>query len=264
MEKRQTVVFDLDGTVYQNMVFHRDYIHFMVEGTLFSEWEEAFITFAEQVYAGRRMQMNRFYFVRQLTPRTPEHFFEQLESCLCPPLSFQSALREQGLMYLGDAWAVLVLMGKALGLLKGARGDAVFFQTRRKMEQDGIVGCPQLTQAVRALCMRCDVVLLSNSYQSTVEEFLRQIGMEGAFPTVCCSANKPFDMIRNLSAVAPDALKKPHTLISIGDNAFNDLMPVEEIGGRTVWINPYPNIARPQCDVELRTLQDLSQYLACL
>ena len=264
MEKKQTVVFDLDGTVYQNTVFHRDYIHFMVQGTLFSEWEKALVAFAEQVYAGRRMHMNRFYAVQTLAPSTPEQFFEQLEHCLCPPLSFRSALREQGLMYLGDAWAVVTFMGKALGVLEGARGDEVFFQTRRKMERDGIVGYPQLTQAIRALGQRCNVVLLSNSYQSTVEEFLRQIGMEETFPIVCYSSNKPFEMIQNLKAVAPYAVEHPQTLISIGDNAFNDLMPVEELGGRTVWINPYPNIERPRCDVELRTLQDLCQYLACL
>lgn len=31
----ETVVFDLDGTIYQNTVFHHDYLHFLVEGTCY-------------------------------------------------------------------------------------------------------------------------------------------------------------------------------------------------------------------------------------
>ena len=140
----------------------------------------------------------------------------------------------------------------------------MFRRTRRKMEQDGIQGCPELALAIRALARRHSVVLLSNSYQDTVKEFLKQLGMEHTFPLLCCSANKPADMICNLHRALPGAAARPQAVVSIGDNAFNDLMPVAELGGRTVWMNPYPNIRRPHCDVELRTLQELCAYLAGL
>ncbi len=159
---------------------------------------------------------------------------------------------------------MVILIGKALGLLEGGRNEAVFRRTRRKMEQDGIQGCPELALAIRALARWHSVVLLSNSYQDTVKEFLKQLGMEHTFPLLCCSANKPADMICNLHRALPGAAARPQAVVSIGDNAFNDLMPVAELGGRTVWMNPYPNIRRPHCDVELRTLQELCAYLAGL
>lgn len=260
----ETVVFDLDGTVYQNTVFHRDYLHFLVEGTPYECWQQRLVEFAEQVYGGRRLQMNCFYRLRRLECRTPEDFFDGLEQCLCPPLTYREALPRQDILYLGDAWAVLILIGKSLGLLDGGRNEDVFRRTRRKMEQDGIVGCPALAEEIRRLARRRRVVLLSNSYRDTVEEFLRQLGMEDTFPTLCCSANKPADMIRTLYRAVPAAAENPRGMVSIGDNAFNDLMPVAELGGRTVWLNPYPHIRSPRCDVELRTLQELCTYLAGL
>ena len=38
MEHIKTVVFDLDGTIYQNNRFHPDYIHFLLEGTPYESW----------------------------------------------------------------------------------------------------------------------------------------------------------------------------------------------------------------------------------
>ena len=38
-------------------------------------------------------------------------------------------------------------------------------------------------------------------------------------------------------------------------------MPIAEKGGRTVWINPFQGIARPNCHVELATLDDLADFL---
>ena len=186
----ETVVFDLDGTIYQNTVFHHDYLHFLVEGTCYECWQQKLVEFTEQVYAGKRLHMNSFYTLKRLNCQTPEAFFSALEQCLCPPLTYRQALETQGLLYLGDAWAVVILIGKALSLLEGGRNEAVFRRTRRKMEQDGIQGCPELALAIQALARRHSVVLLSNSYQDTVKEFLKQLGMERTFPLLCCSANR--------------------------------------------------------------------------
>lgn len=77
-----------------------------------------------------------------------------------------------------------------------------------------------------------------------------------------CQQTSRYDL--QSSPGSPCAAARPQAVVSIGDNAFNDLMPVAELGGRTVWMNPYPNIRRPHCDVELRTLQELCAYLAGL
>lgn len=260
----RTVVFDLDGTVYQNTTFHRDYLHFLVENTPLTDWEAALIEFADGVFSGERLVMNRFYKTGRVNPTTPEEFFSLLESYLCPPLAYEEALNHRDLIYLGDAWAVVTLIGDTLGLLDGKRRDLIYRRARRRMEEQGMSGSAALKTAIRDLSERCKVILMSNSYAETAHEFLRQLGYDDLFPLTCSSANKPFDMITRLEEVDPLIFSEPETVISIGDHAYNDLMPIKQKGGRTVWLNPFRNIARPTCDVEVETLDDLAGYLETL
>ena len=39
-----TVIFDLDGTVYQDTTFHRDYIRFLVADAPFAQWQDDLIS----------------------------------------------------------------------------------------------------------------------------------------------------------------------------------------------------------------------------
>lgn len=260
----RTVVFDLDGTVYQNTTFHRDYIHFLVENTPWADWEVDLTEFADSVFSGERLVMNRFYKTGRINPKTPDEFFSILESYLCPPLAYEEALNRKDIIYLGDAWAVVTLIGDTLGLLDGERRDLIYRRARRRMEEQGMRGNLFLKTAIRDLAKRCNVILMSNSYEETAQEFLRQLGYDDLFPLICSSANKPFDMITKLEEVDPVIFEQPETVISIGDHAYNDLMPIKQKGGRTVWLNPFRNIARPTCDLEVETLDDLAEYLTTL
>lgn len=118
-----------------------------------------------------------------------------------------------------------------------------------------------LYEAIMRLEQRCRVVLLSNSYEETVREFLRQLGFAGAFREICSSANKPYGMIASLQALDPALLARPEALISIGDHAFNDLMPISAIGGQTLWIDPYPDIHEPEYTWCVHTLAELAAFL---
>ncbi|NMB01242.1 MAG: HAD family hydrolase [Firmicutes bacterium] len=260
----RTIVFDLDGTIYQNTTFHKDYIHFLVQNTKWALWEPALIEFTDRVFAGQALTMNRFYKNTPLNPQTPEEYFSALEQHLCPPISYDQALTRNDILYLGDAWAVVTLIGDTLGLLEGERRDQVYRLTRRHMEEQGMVGNATLKQAIQALTDFYDVILLSNSHEETALEFLRQLGYERLFPLICSSANKPFEMVTKLEEINPLIFAEPESVLSIGDHAFNDLMPIKEKGGRTVWLNPFPNIQRAECDLELHTLDDLVGYLKTL
>ena len=56
-------------------------------------------------------------------------------------------------------------------------------------------------------------------------------------------------------------LARPEALISIGDHAFNDLMPISAIGGQTLWIDPYPGIHEPEYTWCVHTLAELAAFL---
>jgi len=256
-----TVIFDLDGTVYQDTTFHRDYIRFLVADTPFAQWQDDLIQLVDGVFAGEHLTMNRFYEVKQVQARSAWELFCTLQKNLCPPLTYQEAVQNSQLIYLGDAWSVLTLMGEALGLLSGGRGERLYRKMREHMERNGMAGHPRLHDAIARLAQRCNVILMSNSYAETAREFLRQLGYDGLFPKVIYSANKPFAMIAKVEELDQTLFAQPRTVLSIGDHAFNDLMPIAEKGGRTVWINPFQGIARPNCHVELATLDDLADFL---
>lgn len=260
----KTVIFDLDGTIYQNKVFHRDYIHYLMEGTDKASWESALIDFIEDTFSGKGLVMNRFYYNTQIDATSPEEFLSALKKQICPPFTYKEALIQTNALYLGDAWAVVTLIGAVLGLIAEGRGDELYYRIRKQMELDGMQGNPYLKDAIIDLSKRCNVILMSNSYEATAKEFLRQLDYENVFPRICCSANKPFDMISNLKKIDPAIFEHPDTILSIGDHAFNDLMPIAQIGGQTVWMNSYTNITESNWDLELDSLDKLAAYLKTL
>lgn len=260
----KTIIFDLDGTIYQNTTFHRDYIHYLVQDSKWTPWEAPLISFADQVLAGDRLFMNRFYHIEQANPSTPEEFFSLLEQRLHPCLAYAEALKRHDLLYLGDAWALVTFIGESLGLLAGERRDSVYRMTRKRMEERGMGGSEALKTAIQELVHYYDVILMSNSYEETALELLKQLGYDQVFPTIISSANKPFDFIKKLDEFNPSILEHPEGVLSIGDHAYNDLMPIRERGGLTVWLNPFKNVFRPACNRELSTLDDLTVYLHTL
>lgn len=256
-----TIIFDLDGTIYQNTEFHRDYLRFLVEGTAREDWVDSLIAFADAVFAGERLVMNAFYDARPIEASTPAAYFAALERALLPELTYEEAVARDDCLYTGDAWAVVTLMGQTLGLLDNGRGDAVYRRTRDKMSADGMTGCARLRRAIQGLEGRCETILLSNSYESTAIEFLQQLGFEHTFQKFVFSANKPAGMVQALRAQDAALLKRPERVLSVGDHAFNDLLPLRRLGCRTLWVNPYCNIHTPECDETVRTPEELASYL---
>lgn len=256
-----TIIFDLDGTIYQNTEFHRDYLRFLVDGTGLEAWADSLIAFADAVFAGERLVMNAFYDASRIEASTPAAYFAALERALLPELTYEEAVARDDCLYTGDAWAVVTLMGQTLGLLDNGRGDAVYRRTRDKMSADGMTGCLRLKRAIQGLEGRCETILLSNSYESTAMEFLQQLGFEHTFQKFVFSANKPAGMVQALRAQDAALLKRPERVLSVGDHAFNDLLPLRRLGCRTLWVNPYRNIHTPECDATVRTPEELAGYL---
>jgi len=255
------LVFDLDGTLYQNTEFYKDYIHFLLDGTPKAKWESALISLAADIFEGKVLPMNTFIQIRRCEASSFSEYVAQLRRLEQKDLEYAEALQKRDMCYMGDAWAVANFLGETLGLLENGRTEQVYRRTRQKMEKDGMKGDPRLRRMLIELSKRFTVILASNSYEETAKDFLQQLGFDEVFLHAIYSANKPFDLHKNLVREFPAVLSRPSALVSIGDHAFNDLMPIAAAGGRTVFINPYPLVKKPHCDVELRGLNDLSDYL---
>lgn len=205
----RTVLFDLDGTIYQNLTFNRIYIRNLTAGTPFASWQESLLAYTEEVFAGRRLIMNRAYSTLPLPAHDPESYFAALEGALLPDLSYEELLQQEHCLFLGDAWAVLALLGKTLGLLEGPRLDAVYRMSRRDMSQEGMEGDKKLRDAIIRLGKRCETVLVSNSYEDTAWDFLCQLGYDGIFSRCCFLPESPAGWKRRSTTWSPGSCRNP-------------------------------------------------------
>lgn len=257
----ETVIFDLDGTVYQNLTFHADYLHFLLEGTPFAALETPLLDYINRVFCGERLVMNSYYTAVPLDTSSLDAYLTSLEAAHRPDMTYDLALDNPSIVYLGDAWAVLALIGRTLGILDEATSERVYRATRAKMSRDGLAVDQRLKRAIQNLNTRFSTVLLSNSYAQTALDFLHQLTLDDVFGDYVFSADKPRSMVQNVTTLCPDLPAHPDRFLVIGDHVYNDLIPMQRLGCPTVWINPYPKINEPEYDTKVKSTDELAARL---
>jgi FMN phosphatase YigB (HAD superfamily) len=263
MRDIKTILFDLDGTVYQNDSFHRDYLSLLVKDTPYAPWEHQLINMADAILSGTFIPMNQFYRTGAGPVNTMDDVAASLQAGALD-LSFREAYKGPlpDIVYLGDAWAVVTLLAQTLRISREVQ-DKTFQEVRGQMFRT-LVPNTGLIETLTALKARYVTVLLSNSPQDTAEAFIRRLGLENAFTHIGFASGKPYGLLHCLEQFAPDALSHPHALLSIGDHVFNEIENVRLLGGRTLWICLYRHINYGDCDVRLYTVEELRDFLAAL
>jgi 2-haloacid dehalogenase len=106
------------------------------------------------------------------------------------------------------------------------------------------------------------LAILSNTDRDFIDASMERIGVPFEFAIVASEigsykpAHGHWDAFRE--RVAPDV----H--VHVGASLFHDVAPAQELGLPTVWINRLGEEARPQPDVELRSLSGLADALDSL
>ncbi|MDR2259229.1 MAG: hypothetical protein LBE14_08800, partial [Treponema sp.] len=235
MKGVKTILFDLDGTVYQNNCFHRSYLSLLVRDTPYAPWEHLLIALADAILAGKFIPMNQFYRAGIKPVNSMDDAAASLQAGALKDLTFREAYKSPlpDVHYLGDAWAVVSLLAQTLHISREAQ-DTAFQEVRRRMLHE-IVPDAGLIEAITALKDRYVTILLSNSPQNTAEAFIRRLGLQGAFSYIGYGSGKPYGLLSCLERFVPDVLDRPRALLSIGDHVFNEIENVRLLGGRTLW-----------------------------
>ncbi|MDR1099806.1 MAG: HAD family hydrolase [Treponema sp.] len=267
LDNIKTILFDLDGTVYQNNDFHRLYLSLLVKDSPYASWEGRLIALADDILAddilsGKGIPMNRFYRAGTGAINSPEDLAKALAAGAADDLTFPEAYKGPipKTHFFGDAWALLSLMADTLGMDKEAQ-DRTFREVRARMLDGGIAPNTGLIETLTALKNRYVTILLSNSPQDTADAFIRKLGLQDAFTHIGYGSGKPYGLSDCLGRFAPDALENPRTLLSIGDHVFNEIENVRLLGGKTLWICPYRQINYGGCDLRLYTCDELTDFL---
>ena len=113
--QNRIVIFDLDGTIYQNSVFHRGYLRTLVAGTWAEPLEADLVRLAEAIFAGRELDMNRFYRRGRAEAATVPELVQALRKRVLPGMTYAEALHAQIEKYASSVTPAVILIPGAGG-----------------------------------------------------------------------------------------------------------------------------------------------------
>jgi FMN phosphatase YigB (HAD superfamily) len=270
--KIKVIIFDMDGTLYQEDTFMDRYIRYLLEGTEREEETEAYIAMARNILSGQHpVKLGHFYhklddvaliqntgsFIQGLIPEghalDQQKFAELYESL---------SLTDPNLIYMGDPWGVVTTIRHKCKIPE-QKMKAAFERIREEMilPPYQFEFHNEMLQAIQKVTAVDKKILMTNTYEKSGIDFLQYMQIIHVFDEIYCGAEKPFGIQKYVQSLLEQGYK-PHEILSIGDNPWNDLYPVKQIGGRTCFISPYPSGDEQNWDLRLHSLDELKQLMA--
>jgi len=265
----KVIIFDMDGTLYQEHTYLERYIRYLLEGTQHEENTEVILQAAKAILAGEHeFKFGHFYhtlhdvgLVRQgdgfIQGMTWEGAAVETSGDRFGPWSAAAP----HLIHIGDPWGIATVIRHKYKLPEAKLHEA-FVRVRKEM----LLAPYQfelrrdLFQAIEELIEVEKKILMTNTHLESGNEFLAYMGIRHLFDEVYCGAEKPLGLRSYVAALLEQGLKA-HEILSVGDNPWNDLHPVRQMGGRTCFISPYPSSDPEAWDLRLTTLDELEQLM---
>lgn len=248
--KIKVIVFDLDGTLYEDThhfdfqaqrlkerlpidkypLFEQDYLatkhenHPLRIGRIFDVLKDLILVQLDnQVqeaydWNGNRLSDEK---VRELYPDPIEINFETMLS-------------------IGDPWWTSISIAAHYGLDSKSCYDA-FLETREYMMGPDFSMNPieGFKEALESIHKDVKLVLLTNSPEPDSEAILTKLGLDTLFDLKIFNGNKPISTLERFEFVKNHFGVRYDEIASIGDNWINEIRPVRPLGCRTVFINPF-------------------------
>ncbi|MEC0242461.1 HAD family hydrolase [Paenibacillus dokdonensis] len=262
----KVIIFDMDGTLYQDDTFLERYIRYLLEGTEHEANTESEVKTGNAILTGEHpFGFGHFYHSRD------HMILSRLEDGSIKGYTWEGeAIEELGkrydsipapdLVHLGDPWGIAAVISQHYNLPDDKLHHA-FNRVRREM-----LCAPHQLATHRGLFQAIDEldlskrVLMTNTHLGSGIEFLNYMQIHHLFEEVLCGAEKPAGMENYLSSLLKEGYGA-HEILSIGDNPWNDLYPVKRMGGRTCFISPYVSHDTENWDIRLTTLDELEQLI---
>lgn len=278
LKQLHTIIFDLDGTLYQDHTFTTRYLAHLIRNTEFEEQAEKIHQLAEQIFDGRHpLRLDDWYDAER--DWIVEHDGERAvraRDWAGRPVDWAASgaaetytdaglwAKEAGarkLLYAGDAWSVVGILAARLKVPEPHR-QAAFLRVREEM-----ISPPHAIrkhERLHALLRRlpCRAMLLTNTPGESAGAFATYLGLDGVFVYTGYGSGKPDGMAALIKRITQDEGLPASGILSIGDHAWNDLLPAKRSGCRTIAIAPYtsPDVAHPWDD-RVTTLDELADVL---
>jgi FMN phosphatase YigB (HAD superfamily) len=271
--KINTIVFDLDGTLYED-THHFQYYADLLKQKLPDDVRQSF----EQDYAAvgegsHTLKVGRVYDAEKdlvlshengvvktgwtwTGERVPEEELSKHYSK--EPLQFDLL----NMLSIGDLWWVPVSIAKHYGLTSEEAYKA-FLETRDHMMTDEFVMEPlkEFAEVLEKLHSSYNLVLMTNSPQTDSDIILKKLGFTSYFHDKIFEANKPVRTADQLTYISKKWNVPFENMLSVGDNYINEILPAALLGCKTIFIDPFDLYKKSDATYTVNGLHELAGEL---
>jgi FMN phosphatase YigB (HAD superfamily) len=249
LEAAKLVIFDLDGTLYED-TDHFDYYAGLLKQQLpeaeqndYQHDYEAMKAGHHIVKIGKAYDVERDY-VLTLDPMTLKiteiHSWEghkvneaEIDSLYPNPLQFNF----ENMIAIGDGWWLPFAAAKHYGVKDTYTS---YNKTKEYMvtENFELTKTPGLKDGLLQLKETKQLVLCTNSDIDDVGRLLKELELDTIFEHILPSSMKPTNTEEHFKKLLHQYECHPHEVVSIGDNFINEIAPALKLGMRAIYIHP--------------------------
>ncbi|MBM6616820.1 HAD family hydrolase [Bacillus suaedaesalsae] len=246
IEEAKLVIFDLDGTLYED-TDHFDYYADLMKAQLHNEeLQQKFQQDYEAMKAGNHVvKIGKAYdvendYVLTLDPMsltvTEVHDWDgnvvDTSSMYAEPLTFNF----ENMIAIGDGWWLPFAAAKHYGVEDTYTS---YNKTKEYMVTDNfqLTKTAGLKQGLLELKESKKIVLCTNSDIDDVGRLLKELELDTVFEHILTSSMKPTKTEEHFKKLLAQYEVEPHEAVSVGDNFINEIAPALKLGMKAVYIH---------------------------
>lgn len=248
--KIKVIVFDLDGTLYED-TNHFDYYAQRLMEKLPLEDQGSYIEEYQKARRGRHpIKIGRVFDVKedlilvQKNQKVIEAFewngYRLTEERVKSMYPGSITIDNKQMLSIGDLWWIPVPIARHYGLSSKMCHQA-FLETREYMmgPEFKMSRVPGLKDTLEELHSRKKLLLLTNSPEPDSRALLEKLGLNHVFHKMIFSGKKPTHTIARFDAIQREFNVNYNEILSVGDNWVNEINPPQTLGVHTLFINQY-------------------------
>lgn len=262
MRNIKIIIFDLDGTLYQDDRFLGRYIDKMLVATHSHEERKRLVEYSYQLLSGSlNIKLGSLY---------DEAFTFFDHQGLKPMQAYDAFGNETAvskvtgeLTYLGDPWSIAVYIG-GKEKIQEEQIQKAFLEVRKEMviNHDYLVPVNhEISILLKELSQK--KILMTNTEEPSGKEFVEYLNLTNCFDAFYFEGKKPHGMQQLLSELVNEGYR-PEEILSIGDNPFNDLYLLKNMGGHTCFISSFDSADCSEWSKRVNTVEELVDFLQLL
>lgn len=253
------IIFDLDGTVYQETHHFEEYGRQLAR-RLDESVREAYLRDVQRSLSGDHiLRYGDSYDVAHRSVVRNNQLVDWTGQ-------LTAGVPSSALEYVDDPWGIYGNIARYYGISADAL-QAAFLETRSRMQSTDFImtGMPGLRPAIDKLGRYgVHFALATNSPEPDSRAILGKLGLTGAFERAVFNANKQVRAKEHFQRFSEQFEVPLTATCSIGDHYRNEIRPAVELGMMTVCIDRYQQPLRPDVDVVVNHPTELAHVLTQL